>query len=238
MTTTLLIAGIVVFTGAVVQGTIGFGLNIIAGPILTMLDPMLVPAPVLMVAMGLGVLLAFRERGSIDWSGVGWAMVGRVPGNFLGVLALSVLPLVGFTLVIGLTVLACVALSLITWKPRLSRGSLVVAGTASGAFGTAASIGGPPIALLYQRESGPTIRATLAVFFLLGSFSSLITLGVAGHLRAEHLTAAAILLPFMALGAAVSNPLRRFLHGGRLRVGVLIVASASAILLIGQSLLP
>ncbi len=237
MTTTLLIAGIVVFTGAVVQGTIGFGLNIIAGPILTMLDPMLVPAPVLMVAMGLGVLLALRERGSIDWSGVGWAMVGRVPGNFLGVLALSVLPLVGFTLVIGLTVLACVALSLITWKPRLSRGSLVIAGTASGAFGTAASIGGPPIALLYQRESGPTIRATLAVFFLLGSFSSLITLGVAGHLRTEHLTAAAILLPFMALGAAVSNPLRRFLHGGRLRVGVLIVAGASAILLIGQSLL-
>ena len=45
-------------------------------------------------------------------------------------------------------------------------------------MGTAASIGGPPMALLLQNESGNRIRANLAVFFVIGSFISLVMLGI------------------------------------------------------------
>ncbi|MGQ0841767.1 sulfite exporter TauE/SafE family protein [Actinokineospora sp.] len=237
MSTVLLAAGLIVLIGSVVQGTIGYGLNLIAGPLLALLDPMLVPVPVLLVACVQATMAMVREHGSVHWGGVGWAMLGRLPGNVLGLLALSLLPLAGFNVVIGLSVLVCVALSLVTWTPRPTPPSLVIAGTASGAFGTVSSIGGPPIALLYQHQSGPTVRGTLGAYFLLASVSSITTLAIAGRVEQRHLLAAAVLVPFMLVGFAVSGPLRRYLHGGRVRTGVLVVAAASAIVLIGRSLL-
>ena len=42
------------------------------------------------------------------------------------------------------------------------------AGALSGFMGTIVSIGGPPIALLYQNESGPSLRGTLSAFFVVG----------------------------------------------------------------------
>lgn len=42
-------------------------------------------------------------------------------------------------------------------------GPLVGAGVVSRVTGTATSIGGSPLALMYQHESGPRVRATLAV---------------------------------------------------------------------------
>jgi uncharacterized membrane protein YfcA len=237
VTTALLIAGAVVLVGAVVQGVVGYGLNLIAAPLLTLVDPALIPVPVLLVALVQSVMSLLRERSSAHWSGVGWAMVGRLPGNVLGVLAVSALPVAGFTVAIALSVLACVALSLVSWRPRPTRPSLVVAGTASGAFGTASAIGGPPIALLYQHSAGPTIRATLAAFFLLASVSSLATLGIAGEIGTEHLRAAAVLLPFMLAGFALSTVARRIVDSrGAIRAGILGVAAASALVLLVRGL--
>ncbi|MFC5287923.1 sulfite exporter TauE/SafE family protein [Actinokineospora guangxiensis] len=235
--TVLLAAGGIVLIGAVVQGAVGYGLNLIAGPLLALLDPVFVPVPILLIACFLAGAYALRELRAVQWHGVGWAMVGRVPGNLLGVLALALLPVSGFNLVIGATVLLCVVLSVLTWRPRVTRPGLVVAGTASGAFGTVSAIGGPPMALLYQNESGPAVRATLNAFFLVASVSSVVTLAVAGQVRGEHLVAGAMLLPFIAVGYLVSGPLRDLLAGPRLRVAVLGVAGASALVLIGRSIL-
>jgi hypothetical protein len=47
----------------------------------------------------------------------------------------------------------------------------------------------------------------------------------------------AIFLAFIAAGFAAAARLRRFLDGGRIRAAVLLLASASAVLLIARSLL-
>lgn len=238
VTTALLIAGVIVLIGATIQGVVGYGLNLISAPLLTLVDPALIPVPVLLVALVQSVISLLRERSNTHWSGVGWAMVGRLPGNVLGVLAVSVLPVAGFNVVIALSVLTCVALSLISWRPAPTRPSLVVAGTASGAFGTVSAVGGPPIALLYQHSAGPTIRATLAAFFLLASLSSLATLGIAGEIAQEHLFAAAVLVPFMLAGFALSTVARRVVDDrGAIRAGILSVAAASALVLLVRGLL-
>lgn len=236
MSTVLLIAGLVVLVGSIIQGMAGFGLNLIAGPILALLDPSLVPVPVLVVASVTASMAMFRERHGTDWRGVGWAMVGRLPGNLLGMVALVALPAAGFSVAIAVSVLVCVALSLVTWQPRVNRSSLVVAGVASGTFGTAASIGGPPIALLYQNSPGPTVRATLGAYFLFSSVSSLLTLGIAGQVQRSHWASALVLLPFMGLGFLVSSPMRRFLDAGRLRYAVLAIAGVSAVILLGSAI--
>jgi hypothetical protein len=237
VTATLLVAGFIMLAGAIVQGVVGYGLNLLAGPLMALVDPALVPVPLLLVACGNAVLGATRERGHIRWRDVWWALGGRIPGNVLGVLAVAALPARGFNLVVGASVLVCVALSLMTWQPRLNRSSLVVAGAASGAFGTTSAIGGPPIALLYQNSEGPAVRSTLGVYFLLSSVSSVLTLLVVGQVHVAHLWAALVMVPFMAAGFALSGPLRKYVDGPRLRVGILGIAAVAAVLLVGQTVL-
>lgn len=231
-----LLAGLAIFLGALVQGTVGYGMNLVAAPLLALIEPMLVPVPLLVVALAHAVLAVAREHTDTDWRGVGWAMAGRVPGTALGVLAVALLAQRPFAAIVGVSVLVCVVLSVVSWRPRPTPGPLLIAGVASGTFGTAASIGGPPLALLYQHSPGPRIRATMAACFAIGSAISLTGLGMAGQIHAMHLLAVLWMLPFLLAGFLLSGPLRPFLDGGRIRGAVLTVAAASALALIVRSL--
>ncbi|PRX45118.1 hypothetical protein B0I33_110217 [Prauserella shujinwangii] len=235
MTATLLIAGLAVLAGALVQGTVGYGMNLVAAPLLALLEPALVPVPLLLVGSGHALLAVGRELRDTDWRGVGWIMAGRAPGTALGVLAVAVLAQRPFAAVVGIAVLVCVVLSVTSWRPVPAPVPLLVAGIASGTFGTAASIGGPPLALLYQHSAGPRIRSTMAACFVLGSALSLGGLGLAGQIETRHLLLAAWLLPFLVAGFVLSGPARRLLDGTHLRTAVLAVAAASAVALLVRS---
>jgi len=76
-------------------------------------------------------------------------------------------------------VLAC-----LRWQPCLRPSSLLLAGIASGVGGTAASIGGPLIALLYQRAAGSQVRGTLGGYFVVGSIMSITALVGTGQVSA------------------------------------------------------
>ncbi|EHR51032.1 protein of unknown function DUF81 [Saccharomonospora marina XMU15] len=233
----VVLAGVVVFLGALVQGTVGFGMNLIAAPLLALLEPAFVPVPLLLVASAHAVLAVLREHTDTDWRGVWWAMLGRVPGTVLGVVAVATVAQRPFAAIVGLSVLVCVVLSVLSWRPRPTPRSLLVAGIASGTFGTAASIGGPPLALLYQHAPGPRIRSTMAASFVIGSAISIAGLGIGGQLRPEQLRLVLWLLPFLLGGFLLSGPARGILDGGRIRAAVLVVAAGSAVALIVRSLL-
>lgn len=233
----ILVAGLVVALGALVQGAVGYGMSLVAAPLLVLLDPALVPVPLILLTSVHSVLAVVRDGRHADWAGIGWAMLGRLPGTGLGVLAVVMLSQRAFSLIIGLCVLACVVLSLLAWRPRPRPRALVIAGIASGAGGTAASIGGPPIALLYQGESGPRVRGTIGGYFVLGSVTSIAALAAADQVTSESLVSTALLTPFLLCGFALSGPARRILDNGRTRSAVLAVAAASAVMLIGRVLL-
>jgi uncharacterized protein len=236
VTTSLLIAGLVLTFGAVVQGIVGFGIAIIGVPIAALVMPELVPGPLLLLAPIHTVLALVRERKHVDWRGVGWASAGRLPGGVLGVVAVDSLPQRQFFIVVGLGVLLFTVLSMITWKPRPTAPALATAGVVSGAFGTAMAIGAPPVALLYQHDRGARIRATLAAFLLLGAVMSVGTLALAGHLGWHDVALAGTLAPFIVLGFALSGPARRRIDS-RIRYAVLAIAGLSALALISRSLL-
>lgn len=231
----LLLAGMIVAVGATVQGAVGIGFALVAAPLLVLLDPSLVPVALLLLAVVHAALVVARDGRHADWRGVGWAMLGRLPGTALGVLAVVTLPQRALALAIGGCVLAFVLLSLLTWRPQPAPGSLLVAGVASGAGGTAAAIAGPPVALLYQGVAGPRVRGTLGCYFLLGSLTSVAALAVAGVVTTESLENAALLLPFLIIGFLLSGPARRILDQGWTRTAVLAVAAASAVLLVVRS---
>jgi uncharacterized protein len=230
----LITAGLIVALAALVQGTVGYGMALVAAPLLALVEPTYLPIPLILLTSAHAVLAAVRDWQHADWTGIGWAMAGRLPGTGLGVLAVVALSPRVFALLVGLGVLICVLLSLLSWRPRPRPGPLLLAGLVSGAGGTAASIGGPPLALLYQEAAGPRVRGTIGGYFVLGSVISLAALAAAGQVTGESLGRTAALAPFLLIGFALSGPARRVLDNGWTRRAVLSVAAASAALLLGR----
>ncbi|MFC3896915.1 sulfite exporter TauE/SafE family protein [Lentzea rhizosphaerae] len=233
----LAVAGVVVAAGGLLQGLIGFGLALVAVPLLALLDPALVPVPVLVIASAHAMMSLAREFTHVDWRGVGWAMLGRLPGTIVGIWIVDSLDPKSFGVVVGAAVLVCVLLSLISWRPQPTPGSLVTAGVASGSFGTATSIGGPMVALLYQNQAGPQVRATLAAFFTLGSVTSIIGLTSTGNVTVHQLWSGVLLIPFLVAGFLLSGPLRKRFDAKGIRTPTLIVSGVSAVVLIVRSAL-
>src|SRR2546430_13772364 len=91
-TTVFLISGIAVVLGALVQSGIGLGLGVVAAPVVTLLDPALMPRPMLVAGAFLPVLILARETRHTDWPGVSWALAGRIPGTAAGLWLLTAVP--------------------------------------------------------------------------------------------------------------------------------------------------
>jgi uncharacterized membrane protein YfcA len=233
----LAIAGLAALTGAAVQGSVGLGLGLLAAPVFALLEPSLVPATILLTTSVLPLLTSLRELDDIDWSGLGFALLGRLPGTAVGVAVVATQPPSLIAVVVAVVVLGACALSVTRWHARPTPRALVTAGLVSGVSGTATSIGGPPVALLYQRSSGAMLRSTMGMYFLVGNVTSVLALSAAGQVEGRDLLRAGALLPFVVAGFLLSGPLRRRVDGPSLRVAVLVLSSGSAVLLLARTLL-
>ena len=238
LTTVFFVSGVAVVLGALVQSGVGLGLGVVAAPVVTLLDPALMPGSMLVAGAILPVLILAREARHTDWPGVSWALAGRIAGTAAGIWLLTAVPVQALGILVGAAVLAVIAVGSLGRELPRNRWTLLGAGVVSGTTGTATSIGGPPVALLYQREHGPRVRATLSLFLFVGNSLAIAALAVAGRMTARDVEAGLIFLACAAVGLAAATGFRRFLDAGRIRLAVLVTASASATILIVHSLLP
>lgn len=235
-TTGLLVVGVAVLVGAIVQGSIGFGLNLIAAPVLALVDPTLVPGPAIVIAFVFTLLLAVRERRGIDLQGVRWAFYGRIPGSVAGALAVAALSPRALSLAIAAIVLLGVGITASGVRVSPTRRVLVGAGAASGLMGTASSIGGPPMAMALAGSAGTAMRGTLSAFFLLGTVVSVALLGAVGEFGTRDVVASAVLLPPLLVGFALSRLVAPHVDSERLRIAVLVLSSLAAVSVIASAL--
>ncbi|MEV4169678.1 sulfite exporter TauE/SafE family protein [Nonomuraea sp. NPDC049709] len=226
-----------VFVGAIVQGGVGFGLGLVAAPVLTMLGPDLMPGAIQVVNMILPLFTLAVEWRKVDWRGLGFAVLGRLPGSAIGAVIVVYVSIYARGIFVAVMVLVAVALTARAISVPRNGYTITTAGFVSGITGTATGIGGPPVALVYQNAKGPQIRATLAMFFFLSAAQSLAILAFVDELPSQALLVGAVLIVPMVLGFLVSGPLRRYLDGGKVRIAVLAVAAASAVGLIVQNIL-
>src|SRR5258705_11241417 len=103
-TTIFLISGIAVVLGALVQSGIGLGLGVVAAPVVTLLDPALMPGSMLVAGAILPVLILAREAGHTDWPGVSWALAGRIAGTAAGIWLLTAVPVQALGILVGAAV--------------------------------------------------------------------------------------------------------------------------------------
>lgn len=232
----LLAASSIVAVGALLQGSVGFGLGMLAAPLLVLIDPAFVPAPLLAAAFALTLLVAYRERRGIDLRGVGWALAGRVPGTLLGATVLALAPAQASSLLVGAAVFVAVALIGSGVSLPHTRAVLIGAGTLSGLMGTTASIGGPAIAALYHDATGEKLRGTMSGFFAVGLVLTLSVLAFIGRFGRHELDLAAWLLPGAFTGYAVSGYVAPVLDRGYTRVAVLTVSALAGLSVIVKAL--
>ena len=231
------VAALAITIGAVVQSTVGLGMGMVGAPVLSLLDPTLVPGALLVTVIVLPALTLIQEREHVDWRGIAWGLPARLPGTLLGVWVVAVLPPRALAGAVGAMVIIAVILSLRSFRVRITPVSLVAAGALSGFAGTATSVGGPPMALLYQYEEPARVRATLAAFFLCGGALSLAALGIGGQLDARTVAVGAAGIPLAVLGFAAGVALRGRVKAGPLRLGMLTVVGVSASALLVQAAL-
>lgn len=222
--------------GALVQGSVGFGANIVAVPVIAVLEPDALPATLALVVIPLVLVMAIRERHAIDRPGVTWITVGRLPGTIAGAWVVAAVSSDTLSVLLGVGVLVAVAMSTLTTSIPVNRVTATTAGVASGAMGTATAIGGPPLALLYQHHEGPVLRATLAVAFAIGTVLSLTGLAIAGAIESWHLVLASALLPGLLTGLVLSRFVIQRLDRAWLRPAVLFFAAATAVIAIVRGL--
>jgi len=232
----LLLGIVAIFAGAIVQGSTGLGLGMIAAPILLIIDPVFVPGPLLMLAMIVSFLMVIREKQSIDGPGLTVALSGRIPGTILAAFTIAAIPLALYGLIFGLMVLAAVVLSISKWKIRSSGKNLFLAGLTSGYMGTLTSIGAPPMALAYQYKPAAVIRSTLAAYFLIGSTLSIITLIIFKVFLLDHLLVGAIFVPPLLIGFKMSSYVVARMNTSLVRIAILILSGISALTLIARSI--
>jgi uncharacterized protein len=230
-----LLAFVVVTVCAAIHGSVGFGLNLLAVPLLLLVDPALVPGPALAAGLVMAVLVAGRELGAVDRR-TPWGVCGLLPGTAAGLALLAAVPADALGVVLGVLVLAAVVLSATRWQPAPSRPALLVAGTATGFLSTAAAIGGPPMALLYGRSDGARLRSTLSVVFVAASLVALGALAAVGRFGGAELGTSLVLLPGVVVGFLLSGPLRRLVDRGNVRPAVLGLSTVAALAAIAEGL--
>lgn len=232
----LAIIAVTFVAAACLQSAIGFGIGMLAAPVIAIVDPTLLPGTIITLAILVTLIGTVKERQHLDLRGAGWALVGRIPGTVIGAWLVVVLPAAGLAWLVAIAVLGGVVLALRGWTPSPRRVNLITAGAASGIMGTATSIGGAPMALIWQRSQGAQLRGTMSAFFLVGSTASLAALAVTGAITQDVLWLALWMVPSVLLGYVLSRYVNRFLDPRRLRLTALGVSGFGAILLIGQQL--
>ncbi len=200
----LLFAMLLIFIGSFVQSAIGFGLAVVAAPLLFFISPNYVPAPVVIVALFLSLINAYKYKSNISLRGLGYAIIGRIPGSVFGGLLLYYVSSKLLSLWIGVIVLVAVIISLLPFRIEPNNNRMLIAGFFSGLFGVSSGIGGPPMALLLQHQEANLIRANLSAFFVVGSLMSLVAQVPGGYMSMSHIYIALQLLPASFLGYLVA----------------------------------
>jgi len=231
----VLVAGIILL-GSVVQGSIGFGLNLLGAPFVAIVVPEAVPATMVLVAAPLAISTFVREHHALDRVALPWMLAGALPGTLLGLVIVDQVSGDSLAVLVGAITLTGVALSVSSPPVPVNTGTSLLAGFTSNVFGTASSVGGPPVALLLQHRDGPTARATLGGFFSVSALLSLVGYLATGVLGADQALLALGLAPFMVAGLWASRHLHPLVDAGWLRPAVLALSAIAGVTAIAHGL--
>jgi uncharacterized membrane protein YfcA len=230
--TGLVLALAVIFTGAMVQASIGIGLNLFSVGLLVMIDPVFAPGPVLVHSFLLSFIASVGLRRDIEVGALALSIAGVAIGTVIAALLLTVLPRQGLPQVLGGLIVLAVAITAAGFSLRVNSATILGATAAAGVMGTIAGAHGAPVALLYQREAPSRVRAALLPFFTIANPLAIAALAWAGLFGWKEFWASVLLLPGLFAGYLAAPLLIRLLSPRVIRLALLSISAASGVMLL------
>ncbi len=225
-----IVAAISLFLGCWIQTAAGFGMAVIAAPVMVMVNPYWVPVALTITALQLSLTNTWNQRQDLEVRAMVVPFITRLPGTAAGVWLLLQLNTTWLQLMVSACVIAAVAVSYKGTHFEATPVRLGWAGLISGLTGTTTSIGGPPMALIMQHGAPKTVRANLSLYFTYSCTVSLIGYGLSGILTMRLLLESLSFLPCAWLGFYFGQHSRDFVDAGRFRPILLGLCGVSGLL--------
>ena len=137
----LIALAVLVVCGAFLQSLIGIGFGLLVSPFLVLYEPGFVPVPMLLVGTFLPLLILWRDRTAVDFTGVKSAIVGRIAGSILAVWVITSITQSTFLLLFGGLVVVAVILSMFKFNIQPTASSVGIAGFFFWVDGNTCSLG-------------------------------------------------------------------------------------------------
>jgi len=233
---TIILINIIVLFGSLLQGLIGYGVGMFCAPLLFLISPDLVPAPLILISTIITLIMMYRDKGHLQFEQVSWAIIGGFFGIILAGLILKVTSKEQFELTFGVLILIAVFISMLGLTPKVNKITNVIAGFTSGLMGTITAVGGPPMALLYQHGDIKNIKANLTAFFLFLNIIAIITLASIGQITVNTLITVFSTLPGIVIGLYISTKAHHIVKPHLIRRWILALSAVTAIIAIIKAL--
>ncbi|MCP3855743.1 MAG: TSUP family transporter [Actinomycetia bacterium] len=220
------------FAGAVVQGSTGVGLTLMAGPLLVAIDSDFVPGPLLVGGLVVGVGILIDEHALVDRHDLRVALTGLPVGLLAGLGFLALLSQSALAVILGGAVVLSGGAGLLGLRPRAGRASTWAGGVLSAFGAVSVALPGPPFVICYQPRDPQAFRPTIAAFVTLTVTFAGIALLAAGEFGRDEAVLLGWLLPGLLVGTALSARFRPILDRGFVRPAVLTLSVISGALLV------
>lgn len=236
---TLEVAGIL-FLASSIRSALGFGEALVAVPVLALLMPVEVAAPLaVLVSITIALVAVLQDWRHIHLRSAGWLVLSTLAGIPIGLALLKTAPEAVVKVSLGAVIVAFSAFSLFGRRPAgfHNDGYSWFFGFTAGILGGAYGMNGPPLAIYGSLRgwSPKQFRATLQGYFLPASLIGMCGYGLAGLWTARvnrfYLWSLPAVLIAVLVGRAINHRFnaRRFqtiVHVGLIVIGSILIAQA------------
>jgi uncharacterized membrane protein YfcA len=231
---------LVVAVATCAQVVSGFGLALIAVPVLALMvgaEPAVVGTTIVGPLISTSILV--RDRHHIRRRSATIVTAAAIVGMPLGILVLSHASDRALTAIIGVVVVIAGAALWRGVRVPTRRLTEPVAGLISGTLATSTGTSGPPLVIVFHSEdmAPREFRGTLSATFLVQSLVAVFAFWVSGHLTADAVRVAVWSLPGLALGWVVGERLFRGIDQARFRRLVLLLLIATGLVSILRAII-
>lgn len=212
--------------GAIVQGSAGIGLGLVASPILLTIDPAFGPGPLLLGGLVIGARHMVAEWDDLDRPTLQRSLIGLPFGAFTGLAILRVMAADTLSMMIGLLICAAALFLLSGVQVTRTNTSDILTGAASAFTSISAAVPGPPLVIGFADLPPRALRCTVSVFVAITSAVAFVGLVVIERFGVHETKLLALMVPGLVLGVGLSRWTRPLLDRQWFRPAILVLSFA------------
>ena len=229
----------VLFFATFIRSALGFGEALIAVPLLALVMPVQVAAPLaVLVSITVATVVVIQDWRNVHVRSAGWLVLSTLFGIPLGLLLLKSAPESIVKAVLGGLIVAFALYSLAGSKPRLSNDRLApLFGFSAGILGGAYGMNGPPLVVygVLRRWEPAQFRATLQGYFLIASMVGMAGYAFTGLWTRTVSSYFLLSLPLAFVAIFLGHVIHRRLSSARFLVCVNVGLALIGVILIRQA---